>query len=72
MIVVALAIWLFIAACVFQVYSRTSRVIPQTAPGGGVPAIAVTSFAWPVLFAIGALALFACFFDVLVTLLSRR
>lgn len=72
MMAIVLASWLFVAACIFQVYSRTARELPETAPGGGVPAIAVTAFAWPVLLALGAIALFACFFDAIATAISRR
>ena len=72
MMPIVLASWLFVAACIFQVYSRTTRELPKTAPGGGVPAMAVTSFAWPALAAIGAFWLFACFVDALATAISRR
>lgn len=72
MIACAVAIWLFIAACVFRMYTWSVRVCPETMPGGRYKAIAATSFAWPMIAAVCALAGVVMLFDAVAVAFTRR
>lgn len=65
MIIVALALWLIVAAGVLHAYRATVAADPETAPGGGDTAMIITSLAWPLIVALGIVALFALFLDAI-------
>lgn len=72
MIPIVIALWLFIAACVFRWYAYAVDVSPECMPGGRRRAMAFTSLIWPVLLAMIAAWFVARFYEAVLDTITSR